>query len=123
MARCFPGILSIALLCLLSVTSSASAQLVNTSPSEILGSARRFDGEAVTISGTITNLQERVSHAGNRYYTFDLSDGKQAIRVFSFGSAPCRVGGATVEGTFEKVKRQGRYTFYNEVTATKVTCR
>jgi hypothetical protein len=27
-----------------------------------------------------------------------------------------------VEGTFQKVKRQGRYTFYNEVTATTVTC-
>src|SRR5262245_6008942 len=37
-------------------------------------------------------------------------------------NAPCRSGGAAVEGTFEKVKRQGRYTFYDEVTATRVTC-
>ncbi len=60
---------------------------------------------------------------GHSYYTFDLSDGKQAVRVFSFGTALCRGGAATVEGSFEKVKRQGRYTFYNEVTATRVTCR
>jgi hypothetical protein len=123
MIRYSPGILVIALLCLLAAATSASAQVVNTSPSEILASAGRFDGQPVTISGTITNVQERVSRAGNPYYTFDLSDGKQAIRVFSFGTAPCRVGGATVEGNFEKVKRQGRYTFYNEVTAARVMCR
>ena len=84
---------------------------------------RSIDGQTVTISGTITKLRERVSQRGNVYYTFDLSDGKQAIRVFSLDKAPCRAGGATVDGTFEKVKQQGRYTFYNEVTATSMTCR
>jgi DNA polymerase III alpha subunit len=101
----------------------AAAQPINTSPTAILADPDRFDGQTVTISGTITNLQQRVSRAGNAYYTLDLSDGRQAIRVFSFGTAPCRAGAATVEGTFAKVKRQGRYTFYNEVTATRVTCR
>jgi len=112
----------IALLCclLLLVTS---VQALNTSPSAVLATPDRFDGQTVTISGTITNLRERVSQRGNAYYTFDLSDGKQAIRVFSFGKAPCRAGGATVDGTFEKVKQQGRYTFYNEITATSMTCR
>ncbi len=98
MIRYSPGILVIALLCLLAAATSASAQVVNTSPSEILASAGRFDGQPVTISGTITNVQERVSRAGNPYYTFDLSDGKQAIRVFSFGTAPCRVGGLPSRG-------------------------
>jgi hypothetical protein len=112
-----------ALCCLLALVTSASAQVVNTSPRDIIANRDRFDGQPVTISGTITNLQERVSRAGNSYYTFDLSDGKQAVRVFSFGTAPCRGGAATVEGSFEKVKRQGRYTFYNEVTATRVLCR
>ena len=112
----------VALLCcqLLLVTS---AKALNTSPSAVLTTPDRFDGQTVTISGTITNLRERVSQRGNAYYTFDLSDGKQAIRVFSFGNAPCRGGKATVDGTFEKVKQQGRYTFYNEVTATSMTCR
>jgi hypothetical protein len=110
-------------LCLLALASSASAQVVNASPSEILANPDRFDSQPVTIRGTITNLEERVSRAGNPYYTLDLSDGKQAIRVFSFGTAPCRAGAATVEGSFAKVKRQGRYTFYNEVTATRVMCR
>ena len=107
---------------LLSLLSIVATAQVRTAPSEILANGNRFDGQAITISGTITNFQERVSRAGNPYYTFDLSDGKRAIRVFSFGKAPCRSGGASVEGRFEKVKRQGRYTFYNEVTATRVTC-
>jgi hypothetical protein len=111
------------LYCLLAVTALASAQAVSTSPSDILANPDRFDGQAITIGGTVTNLQERVSRAGNPYYTLDLRDGKQAIRIFSFGTAPCRAGTATVEGTFAKVKQQGRYTFYNEVTATRVTCR
>ena len=118
-----PCILVSALCCLLTVATSASTQVVNTSPRDILANSDRFDGRPVTISGTIINLQERVSRAGNSYYTFDLSDGKQAIRVFSFGTAPCRGGVAIVEGSFEKVKRQGRYTFYNEVTASRVMCR
>ena len=108
---------------LLALTASASAQLASTSPNAILADPDRFDGQAVTIRGTVTNLQERVSRAGNPYDTLDLSDGKQAIRIFSFGTSPCRTGAATVEGTFAKVKQQGRYTFYNEVTAARVMCR
>ena len=123
MTRRSPFILLTTLCCLLAVATSAFAQAVNTSPKDILANPDRFDSQPVIITGTITNLQERVSRAGNSYYTFDLSDGKQAVRVFSFGTAPCRGGAATVEGSFEKVKRQGRYTFYNEVTATRVTRR
>jgi hypothetical protein len=113
----------LALSCLVVLATSAVAQAINTSPSDILGHADRFDGQPVTINGTITNLQERVSRAGNPYYTLDLTDGKHAIRVFSFGTAPCHAGAATVEGSFAKIKQQGRYTFYNEVTATRVLCR
>jgi hypothetical protein len=105
------------------VVELAFAQGINTSPTAILADPDHFDGQPVTVGGTITNLRERVFRAGNPYYALDLSDGRQAIHVFSFGKAPCRSGAATVEGTFTKVKRQGRYTFYNEVTATSVTCR
>ena len=123
MTQRFPSIIVATLCCLFALSTSAPAQVVNASPSEILANPDRFDSQPVTIRGTVTNLQERVSRAGNPYYTLDLSDGKQAIHVFSFGTAPCRAGAATVEGSFAKVKRQGRYTFYNEVTATRVMCR
>jgi predicted dienelactone hydrolase len=111
----------LATLCLLPF-ASANAQAPRTSPTEILASPERFDGRPVTISGTITNVQERISQAGNPYYTGDLSDGTQSIRVFSFGHASCRGGHATVDGTFKTVTRQGHYTFYNEIAATRVAC-
>jgi hypothetical protein len=95
---------------------------LDASPSAILANPGRFDGRSVTIHGTITNLRETVSRRGNAYYTFDLTDGSRAIRVFSFGKAPCRAGAATVDGTFEQVNQVGRYTFRNEVTATQLTC-
>jgi hypothetical protein len=117
------GSLGVALYLLSLLPTVATAQAVRTSPSEILGNADRFDGQTVTISGTVTNLQEQVSRAGRPYYTFDLSDGTEAVHVFSFGKAPCKLGGATVDGTFAKVKQQGQYTFSNEVTATRVRCR
>jgi hypothetical protein len=109
-----------AILVLVAVTL---AQAAPASVAAILANPDRFDRQPVTISGTITNVRETVSRRGNPYYTFDLSDGTQAIRVFSFGAAPCRSGAATVEGTFDRVKRVGRYTFYNEVSAAQVACR
>jgi hypothetical protein len=99
------------------------AGALDASPSAILTNPGRFDGKSATIRGTIANLRETVSRRGNSYYTFDLSDGPRAIRVFSFGKALCRAGLAAVEGTFEQVKQVGRYTFRNEVTATQVTSR
>jgi hypothetical protein len=109
--------------CLVAAAALCQAQSLNTSATAILADPDRFDGHAVSVQGAVTNVQERVSRSGNAYYTLDLSDGRQAIRVFSFGKAPCRAGTATVEGTFSKVKRQGRYTFYNEVEASRMTCR
>jgi len=99
------------------------AHALTATPGDILASPDRYDRQTVTISGSVTNLRETVSRRGNPYYTFDLSDGKQAIRVFSFGKAPCQSGTATVDGVFEKVKRVGHLTFPNEITANRVTCR
>ena len=107
----------LALLVLPALCSIATAQdgAVRTSPSELLGNAGVFNGKTITISGTVVNLQEGVSKAGKGYYTFDLSDGTEAVHVFSFGRARCKAGRATVDGTFERVRQQ--------VTATRVRCR
>ncbi len=107
----------------LAVAIVPPASALDATPSAILANPDRFDGQPVTIRGTIANLHETVSRRGNPYYTFDLGDGTRAIRVFSFGKAECRSGTATVEGTFAKVKQVGRLTFRNEITATQVTCR
>jgi hypothetical protein len=111
MTRIWLALLALAALCTGAIAQDEDAR---TSPSEVLGNARLFDGKTVTISGTMLNLQEGVS-AGKGYYTFDLSDGTETIHVFSLGKARCKTGRATVDGTFEKVRQQ--------VTATRVRCR
>jgi hypothetical protein len=94
------------------------------SPSELLANPDGFDGQAVTLHGTVEKFREGVSPDGAPYYKFRLSDEQTAARVFSFGRSPCRNGmQATVEGIFEKANRLGARTHYNEVTATRVTCR
>jgi hypothetical protein len=113
---------ALALVTVLLVVLPASA--LQTSPSEILANPEKYDGQDVTITGTVTNLRETVSQKGNPYYTFDLRDGTTILRVFSFGKSSCGAGStATVEGRFEQVKHVGRYTFRNEVDAKRITCR
>lgn len=96
----------------------------DTSISTILQNPDSFDGQTVTLRGTVTNLRETVSRRGNPYYTYDLRQGDQTIRVFSFGKAPCsKEEAATVEGRFTKIKRVSGRTFYNEIEARTTRCR
>ena len=72
-------------LALLVVTLPLPAWSLETSAEEILRSPDRFDGQVVTLRGTVTALRVRVSKIGNAYYTFTLRPGSQGPTVFSFG--------------------------------------
>jgi hypothetical protein len=104
--------------------SVVPVQALDASAGAILAAPERYDKQPVTLNGALRNLDQRVSQRGNAYFTFDLQDSTGRVRVFSFGQTACSEGRqATVDGTFETVKRVGDYTFYNEVTASRVTCR
>ena len=108
----------------LALVVQADAGPAMISPSELLANPDRFDGQAVTLQGTVEHLREKVSPDGTPYFKSLLSDGPSAVRVLSLGRSPCRNGmQATIEGTFEEVNRLGRVTYYHQVTATRVTCR
>jgi hypothetical protein len=100
----------------------AAAQAAPVSVDEILSNPDRFDGQMVTVEGTMIDLKRRVSRFGDPVYKFYLSDGNQAIRVISPGSPPCLSGAVMVEGTFAKIKR-GLSVHYNVVSASRVICR
>jgi DNA polymerase III alpha subunit len=90
----------------------------------ILSDPGRFDGQAVILDGTVTQLDTRVSKRGNAYYTFKLDDGSGRIAVFAFGQPPCpSPSRVTVDGEFRHVKRVGGHTFYDQVDARRVVCR
>jgi hypothetical protein len=83
-----------------------------------------FNHQTVTLQGVAAALKETTSHRGNDYTTFKLQDpsGCGSVSVFAWGHAAMNNGDQVrVEGVFETEHHQGRYTFYNEVEATKVT--
>lgn len=81
------------------------------------------DGRTLTLEGTVRNLDARVSHRGNPYFTFDLDTGTGEVRVFEFGTPPCPAGShASAVGVFHQVKHVSGYTFFNQLDATRVTC-
>jgi uncharacterized protein YdeI (BOF family) len=83
-----------------------------------------FDHQNVTLQGTVVALKETRSRAGNDYTTFKLQDpsGGCSMSIFTWGHPTITNDNhVRVEGVFETEHHQGRYTFYNEVEATKVT--
>jgi hypothetical protein len=83
-----------------------------------------FDHKTVSLRGAVTALKETTSRRGNDYTTFKLQDpsGCGALNIFTWGHPALSNGDQVrVDGTFETEHHQGRYTFYNEVQATKVT--
>lgn len=91
-------------------------------PKDLLSDPDRYDGKFVTIKGTAIRIRARVSQKGNPYHTFVLAEA-ESLTIFSFGKPSCQEGSPiTVEGAFYKVKRQGRYTFRNQVDANTVNC-
>jgi hypothetical protein len=82
-----------------------------------------FDHQNVTLQGNVSALRETTSRAGNDYTTFKLRDqgGSCAVDIFTWGHPPLANNSRVrVDGVFETEHHQGRYTFYNEVQATKV---
>jgi len=90
----------------------------------LLSDPARHDGQAVTLAGTVSQLDARVSKRGNAYYTFKLDDGSGRITVFSFGQPPCSAGSrVTIDGEFRRVKQVSGHTFHDQVDARRVACR
>ena len=90
----------------------------------ILADPAGHDGRAVTLSGTVSQLDPRVSRRGNAYYTFKLDDGSARITIYSSGQPSCPAGSrVTVDGEFRHVKKVSGYTFHDQVDARRVTCR
>jgi len=96
----------------------ANAQVLTVS--EILNHPEKYHLKTVQVKGEVLDVKHKVSKRGNEYTVFVLSDGKKSLNVFTFGTPEINVGDKVkVEGTFYKVKYVGRYTFYNEIDASK----
>jgi hypothetical protein len=81
-----------------------------------------FDGKEVSVSGIVSKIKFRTSKGGNEYTTFSLIESSgESIRVFTWGRPKIKEGQKVkVTGTYRKVKKMRRYTFYNEIEAVEV---
>ncbi len=98
-------------------------QAAPLSVSELLANAERFNGQPVTVSGTISNFRANRWRRGGPIYTFDLGDGTATVHVTAFVEPPCHSGTATVEGAFEAGKGRAKASYsWEELTAHNVIC-
>jgi hypothetical protein len=91
------------------------------SVTDLMTNIDKYDHQLVSVSGTVTEYQERVSRRGNPYTVFKLQDGGQSVSIYSRSTLGLANGTkVNVEGLFWKVKKVGQYTFYNEINAESV---
>jgi hypothetical protein len=93
--------------------------------STVVETPAQFDGQTLTLRGTITALKETVSRGGNDYTTFKLQDaGGRAVNIFKWGHPSLKDGDwVEVEGIFRQTKHVAAYTFHNEVEAQSIRVR
>lgn len=106
------------------LTTVATSNAAEVGVCAIVAKPANFDHQTVALQGTATALKETTSRRGNDYTTFKLQDpsGCGAVSIFTWGHPTLSNGDhVSVEGVFETKHHQGRYTFYNEVEAIKVT--
>ncbi len=89
---------------------------------DILARPDAFDGREVVVEGKASAVDPRTSRRGNDYFTFRLSDETAtSLRVFSWGKPVIAPGDRVqVFGRFQRERRVGRYSFTNEVEASRI---
>ncbi len=101
----------------LSICSAAE-----TNAAKILNNADSFDGQQVSLAGTVSNIKFRALEVGNNYTTFMLADESGGrIKVFAWGKLTLKAGQKVrVTGVYRKVWTSARQYFYNQIVASDV---
>gem|GEM_PF-1900594 len=102
---------------LLLLAASPSPAPATTAIAAILANPTSFDGQHLSVNGTVGQLAEKTSRRGNNYTTFDLCD-TACIHVYSYGHPKIANGQPlTVSGKFFADKHVGSLEFKNELDA------
>jgi hypothetical protein len=93
-----------------------------TTIQKILANRDSYDGQEVSVSGTVSKLKLKTLKGGNDYTTFSLlGEAGRSLNVFVWGHSKVKMGQRVkVTGTYQKVKRMGQHTFYNEIEAIEI---
>lgn len=105
-------------LCIVLFTASLLGG-VYVSLKDLIEHRQTYDGKIVTVRGEITNLQEKTTRRGNKFFTFKLVDKSDVVSVFAFGEAEVADGQyVEVNGKFHAVNFVDR-EYYNQIDATE----
>jgi len=117
----FPRLL-VVLLWVVVLLGLAGPALARDRIGDILARPDAFDGREVVLAGKASAVDPRTSRRGNDYFTFRLSDETGAsLKVFSWGKPAITTGDRVeVRGRFQRERRVGRYTFTDEVEASRI---
>ncbi len=120
LTMCRADVLALTLSVLL---SGLVAHAADTTVKAILENPSQYDGQEVTVTGKALEVKATISRQGNPYTTCRLTDASgAAMTVYSRGHPDVKAGDAVqVTGTFQRVKRVGRYTFYNQIDADHIS--
>jgi len=118
------GLCAFALATVLIVSTPAMCIAADEVICSIAKKPQEFDHKNITLKGAATDVKETTSRRGYDYSTFRLQDPAGcAVKVFTWGHPDLNTcNQVSVDGVFETEHHQGRYTFYNEIQATKVNC-
>jgi hypothetical protein len=95
---------------------------METTVDKIMNNPDSFEGQRVTVTGTVSNLKFKALDAGNNYTTFMLADKSGGrIKVFAWGKWTLQAGQKVeVTGVYRKVWTSARRHFYNQIVASDV---
>jgi hypothetical protein len=95
---------------------------METTVEKIMNRSDSYDGQEVSVTGTVSNLKFKAIEVGNNYTTFILaSKSGGRIKVFAWGKLKLKPGQKVqVTGVYRKVWKTTRRYFYNEIEASEV---
>ena len=95
---------------------------METAVEKIINNGDSYDGQEVSVTGTVSNLKFGSLEVGNNYTTFMLaSKSGGRIKVFAWGRLTLKAGQKVqVTGIYRKVWATARRHFYNQVVASEV---
>ncbi len=81
----------------------------------------KFDGKVIAVVGKVSHFKAKTSKAGNKYFVFDIEEGKAKLAIYGQGElAKAPKDGDKVEATgkFVKEKDMKSFTIHNEIDVT-----
>lgn len=92
--------------------------LAALAPSAIVASPSTYDGQTVTVSGTVANFQTSKTLMGS-VAGYQLCDAKCVVVIDETNHAQTNGSAATVTGTFHATFKGPRKTFTNAIVISK----